>query len=278
MKSDNGDDKPIKDNEVNEAETHAAIAALYRMQATEMPSEALDAQILATARLANNVSAEGHEVNSHVNTGSKSIWQAYRWPLSTAASVLLVSSLLLLSPELRHELLTPDDISLEMSPRVLMENAPAPAALNGPDNATMLKRAAAPSAAMSQADDSQVDNSQAEMAVEAASQMKREASERQAVEEKQQAMKLQSQHAPAIASSNTIAPDMPLVISENASFDEVQQGLMSLNMAISRQDLDEISRLSAQLDKVFAHAERHELDTLRPEYSKLVEQTKLLDQ
>lgn len=64
-----------------------ALQQLYRSQATEQPSEALDSHILAMAQA------------SQIHAPKQvSFWRQYRWSLSSAASVLLVASILLLNP------------------------------------------------------------------------------------------------------------------------------------------------------------------------------------
>lgn len=71
-----------------------ALQLLYRSQATEQPSEALDSHILAMAQ-ASKIHAPKQV----------SFWRQYRWPLSSAASVLLVVSILLLNPTSQDPLL-----------------------------------------------------------------------------------------------------------------------------------------------------------------------------
>ncbi|TVP12270.1 hypothetical protein [Shewanella sp. KCT] len=75
----------------------AELKALYLAKATEQPSTELDARILAMAqqRLTEHAGESGQ--SGSANVIQVSFWRRYRWPLSSAASVLLLSSLLLLN-------------------------------------------------------------------------------------------------------------------------------------------------------------------------------------
>lgn len=74
----------------------AELKALYLAKATEQPSTELDARILAMAQQRLTEHAGESEQSGAANVIQASFWRRYRWPLSSAASVLLLSSLLLL--------------------------------------------------------------------------------------------------------------------------------------------------------------------------------------
>lgn len=96
-----------------------ALQLLYRSQATEQPSEALDSHILAMAQ-ASKIHAPKQV----------SFWRQYRWPLSSAASVLLVASILLLNPTSQDPLLMEP---LSIAPQALDSQAVhAPRMMNAP--------------------------------------------------------------------------------------------------------------------------------------------------
>ncbi len=75
----------------------AELKALYLAKATEQPSTELDARILAMAQQRLIEHASESEQSASANVIQVSFWRRYRWPLSSAASVLLLSSLLLLN-------------------------------------------------------------------------------------------------------------------------------------------------------------------------------------
>ncbi len=76
---------------------------LYVMQATEQPSQALDEAILEQAKL--------HKATFKPNKSDKVVFLSqYRWPISTAASVLLVSTLLLLNNEPHNISVSSDEL------------------------------------------------------------------------------------------------------------------------------------------------------------------------
>ncbi|QDE32092.1 hypothetical protein [Shewanella polaris] len=69
----------------------------YHQQTLEQPSDELDEAILAKARSSANVSAKGEKIK-------KSLWQRNAWLFSSAASVLLVAGLFMLSPSLQQQI------------------------------------------------------------------------------------------------------------------------------------------------------------------------------
>ncbi|QYJ98816.1 hypothetical protein K0J45_06185 [Shewanella alkalitolerans] len=75
----------------------AELKALYLAKATEQPSTELDARILAMAQQRLTEKAGEIGQSGSANVIQVSFWRRYRWPLSSAASVLLLSSLLLLN-------------------------------------------------------------------------------------------------------------------------------------------------------------------------------------
>lgn len=72
------------------------IKQAYHQQSMEQPSAELDEAILAKARAARHVVAKQSGV-------TKSLWQRNAWLFSTAASVMLVAGLFILSPSLQQQ-------------------------------------------------------------------------------------------------------------------------------------------------------------------------------
>ncbi|NMH65809.1 hypothetical protein [Shewanella salipaludis] len=98
----------MKSNDMSEQEQALAaeIAALYRLTAQEQASLELDREILALAR---RQLQPGEAQGAGAGQPPRSSpWRAYRWPLSTAASVLLVAGLLLLDPHAWHRQAVPE--------------------------------------------------------------------------------------------------------------------------------------------------------------------------
>ncbi|MCE9686584.1 hypothetical protein LZP73_10240 [Shewanella sp. AS16] len=98
----------MKSNDMSEQEQALAaeIAALYRLTTQEQASLELDGEILALARRQLQL-GEAQEAGAG-QPPRPSPWRAYRWPLSTAASVLLVAGLLLLDPYAWHRQTVPE--------------------------------------------------------------------------------------------------------------------------------------------------------------------------
>ncbi|WP_137226388.1 hypothetical protein [Shewanella sp. MEBiC00475] len=69
----------------------------YHQQTLEQPSDELDEAILAKARSSAHVSAKGKKIK-------KSLWKRNAWLFSSAASVLLVAGLFMLSPSLQQQI------------------------------------------------------------------------------------------------------------------------------------------------------------------------------
>ncbi|MCG9745742.1 hypothetical protein [Shewanella sp. Isolate8] len=113
----------------------AELKALYLAKATEQPSSELDARILAMAQarlnerrpneqclneqqLAEQESEGAEKQSGSANVIQVSFWRRYRWPMSTAASVLLLSSLLLMN------LNGPNPIDEQVRPMLASEPQP----------------------------------------------------------------------------------------------------------------------------------------------------------
>ncbi|QYJ85138.1 hypothetical protein K0I73_13025 [Shewanella mesophila] len=90
---------------------------LYHMQATEQPSQQLDNKVLAQA------SAQISKPTDNVVKPHANFWRQYRWPISSAASVMLVVTLLLINPSMQDEVLTDDAIMPQSAP-MLMQHEP----------------------------------------------------------------------------------------------------------------------------------------------------------
>ena len=79
------------------------ISALYKQQALERPSAAIDAAILLQAK-----ATQASSLKNNVNTAEKSnlvqlsFWKKHRLPISSAASVMLIASVMLLNPEFKQ--------------------------------------------------------------------------------------------------------------------------------------------------------------------------------
>ncbi|MCG9721350.1 hypothetical protein [Shewanella sp. Isolate7] len=108
----------------------AELKALYLAKATEQPSSEVDARILAMAQqrlnerrlneqdLSEQESEGADKQSGSANVIQVSFWRRYRWPMSTAASVLLLSSLLLMN------LNGPNPIDEQVRPMLASEPQP----------------------------------------------------------------------------------------------------------------------------------------------------------
>jgi hypothetical protein len=92
MKDENAD-KP--------AEFDAEIKLWYRAQAQETPSAELDDAIMSLAKSANQSKKADNLV-----VVDNSFWRRHRWPISSAASVMFVATLLLINQDETQELLS----------------------------------------------------------------------------------------------------------------------------------------------------------------------------
>ncbi|MCL1044689.1 hypothetical protein L2737_05020 [Shewanella electrodiphila] len=89
------------------------ISALYKQQALERPSAAIDAAILLQAK-----ATQASSLKNNVNTAEKSnlvqlsFWKKHRLPISSAASVMLIASVMLLNPEFKQHAVSELDDSV----------------------------------------------------------------------------------------------------------------------------------------------------------------------
>lgn len=109
----------MKDN-LNTESVDSQLYTWYRLQATEQPSEQLDNKVIAQAKAA---IANQHKDN--VVKPWADFWRQYRWPISSAASVMLVVTLLLVNPEIQEELLGDDAAMPQSAPLLMQQNEPA---------------------------------------------------------------------------------------------------------------------------------------------------------
>ncbi|WP_153913352.1 hypothetical protein [Shewanella sp. TC10] len=136
-------DKPQADatNNAISDEAFAAlqedISALYKQQDLERPSAAIDAAILLQAKAvqpavksasiqSNEAKATSIQSNAakatRTNVVKVSFWKKHRLPLSSAASVMLIASVMLLNPEFNQHAVTELDDSIPV-----VTDTPAPA-------------------------------------------------------------------------------------------------------------------------------------------------------
>ncbi|WP_445773961.1 hypothetical protein [Shewanella sp.] len=85
-----------QDHDAEFAALHTEIKPLYHQQSLEQPAAELDEAILAKARTAHHVVAK--QRGAHL-----SLWRRNAWLFSTAASVMLVAGLFILSPSLQQQ-------------------------------------------------------------------------------------------------------------------------------------------------------------------------------
>ncbi|ABZ75816.1 hypothetical protein Shal_1247 [Shewanella halifaxensis HAW-EB4] len=95
----------------------AEIKSLYQKIDKEQPSTELDEQILNMAR--SQVAKP---------TQSQSFWRKYRWPLSSAASVLVVVTLFVINPAMKN------GDSIEQGGPVMMSSPPKPQMMRSMDS------------------------------------------------------------------------------------------------------------------------------------------------
>lgn len=125
------------------------LKALYQAKANEEPSAELDARILA---MASQHQSQPNESAGNGDVKVVSFWRQYRWPLSSAASVLLLSSLLLLNlnqpqPPITEQMMPmmvsdqavesmravkSSDGASQMQPRTMSQQAPESSEQQGP--------------------------------------------------------------------------------------------------------------------------------------------------
>ncbi|MCL1067608.1 hypothetical protein L2735_12450 [Shewanella olleyana] len=126
-------DKPQADttNNAISDEAFAAlqedICALYKQQDLERPSAAIDAAILLQAKAVQSAtrsaSTQSNATEAARNNVVKvSFWKKHRLPLSSAASVILIASVMLLNPEFKQHAVTDLDDSIPV-----ISDTPAPA-------------------------------------------------------------------------------------------------------------------------------------------------------
>ena len=109
----------MKDN-LNTESVDSQLHTRYRLQATEQPSEQLDDKVIAQAKAA----IANHNKDNVVKPRAD-FWRQYRWPISSAASVMLVVTLLLVNPEIHDELLSDDAAMPQSAPLLMQEDEPA---------------------------------------------------------------------------------------------------------------------------------------------------------
>ncbi|ACA87586.1 hypothetical protein [Shewanella woodyi] len=99
----------MKDENIDKpAEFDDELQQLYKAQEQEVPSAELDEAILKLARAAVKKSQDDNVVI--VET---SFWRRHRWPLSSAASVMFVATLLLINQDVTQDILS-DDVPVMM--------------------------------------------------------------------------------------------------------------------------------------------------------------------
>ncbi|WP_285163134.1 hypothetical protein [Shewanella goraebulensis] len=87
------------------------IKALYQQQDLERPSAAIDAAILLQAKAVKGAGGDKTE-QLHTNVVPISFWKKHRLPLSSAASVMLIASVMLLNPDFSQHAKTELDDSM----------------------------------------------------------------------------------------------------------------------------------------------------------------------
>ncbi|MEZ9140285.1 MULTISPECIES: hypothetical protein [unclassified Shewanella] len=104
------------------------ISALYKQQALERPSAAIDAAILLQAK-----ATQASSLKNNVKTAEKSnlvqlsFWKKHRLPISSAASVMLIASVMLLNPEFKQHAVSELDDSVPV-----MSDVAAPVQMAAP--------------------------------------------------------------------------------------------------------------------------------------------------
>ena len=113
------------------------ISALYKQQELERPSAAIDAAILlqakavkpAVTQITSTTADPSSKIRSTATVVQLSFWKKHRLPLSSAASVMIIASIMLLNPEFnRHAVTELDDsipvLSESASPAMMRSTTP----------------------------------------------------------------------------------------------------------------------------------------------------------
>ncbi|RTR38382.1 hypothetical protein EKG38_12730 [Shewanella canadensis] len=113
----------MKDEHTDEpAQFDPELQRWYRKMKQEQPGPELDEKIIAMAKRATDNAPKDNVVRVE-----HSFWRQYRWPLSSAASVMLVVTLLLLNPEVPQDVLRDDamPVMMQMSEPVEVQGGQA---------------------------------------------------------------------------------------------------------------------------------------------------------
>ncbi|WP_144210275.1 hypothetical protein [Shewanella donghaensis] len=122
--TDNDGSKPVNNESVNEmtdenfAVLQQEIKALYQQQHLERPPEAIDAAILAQAKLSakHAKTSNIYRASAQAEVVKVNFWNKHRVGLSTAASVMIVASVMLLNPSFNQHAIIDADDSIPLLP------------------------------------------------------------------------------------------------------------------------------------------------------------------
>ncbi|WP_192021363.1 hypothetical protein [Shewanella sp. WPAGA9] len=246
-KHDNNDSEPMTDEAF--AALQQDISALYKLQNLERPSAAIDAAILAQSKM-RSTQATQHDSNSNVI--KVSFWHKHKLPLSSAASVMIIASVMLLNPEFNQHAVTDIEEAIPMATEV-NQTSPSPAMMRAEPNTF----------ADEPASSSQRVELGSEQNIETMAQAQQETEAIQALTQQQAAPKVSTEHASDIARSQMKQSEAQGI----SKIDKMQSQPLMQHDSVE-QALETLTQLVK--DKDWQQAERY-LQTIEQRFPRIVE-------
>ncbi|MEZ9236061.1 hypothetical protein [Shewanella sp. 10N.286.52.A9] len=250
-KHDNNDSEPMTDEAF--AALQQDISALYKLQNLERPSAAIDAAILAQSKMR---STQTTQQNSNSNVIKVSFWHKHKLPLSSAASVMIIASVMLLNPEFNQHAVTDIEEAIPMATEV-NQTTSSPAMMRAEPN-TFADEPASSSQRIEQGSEQSIEQN-----IETMAQAQQETQAIQALTQQQAAPKVSTEHASDIARSQ-----MKLSEAQGISKIDKMQSQPLMQHDSVEQALETLTQLVK--DKDWQQAERY-LQTIEQRFPRIVE-------